>query len=192
MARPKSFDPEEALTKAMHAFWAKGYDATSVTDLTNAMGINKFSLYDTFGDKRSVFLKTLHHYRALVAQEQFRCLAPGAGLAEIHTFFDQLLNAPHELRDNGCLMMNSLVDLSGSDPEIDDLLQVHFKWGEKQFARALKQAQKDGDLSSDLDVNRKAKSLIALIQGVIALSKAKFGRPMAKAAVQDGLSQLAA
>ncbi len=62
MARHKEFDQDEALQKAMEAFWARGYEATSMQDLVEHMGINRQSLYDTFGDKHSLFLKALDRY----------------------------------------------------------------------------------------------------------------------------------
>ncbi|MEZ6164840.1 MAG: TetR/AcrR family transcriptional regulator [Phycisphaerales bacterium] len=62
MPRPKSFDPDTVLHKAMGVFWEKGYDAASISDLTAAMGINRFSLYDTFGDKHSLYIKALESY----------------------------------------------------------------------------------------------------------------------------------
>ncbi len=190
MARPKSFEPEEALTEAMQVFWAKGYDATSVTDLTAAMGINKFSMYDTFGDKRSIFVRSLEHYRKTAVAEQFACLRDKAGLKGLETFFDKILSAPSDMRDVGCLMMNSLVELSGQDPDVDAVVQSHFKWVEKQFANALRDAQTNGDIPADVNIDDKARALMALVQGVIALNKAKFGRPAARAAVRDTLENL--
>jgi len=192
MARPRSFEPEEALEKAKNVFWAKGFDATSMADLTDAMGINKFSLYATFGDKRSLFLKCLQHYRKTAVAMQFACLQNAAGISGIEQFFDQILTMPETSKAGGCLMMNSLVELSGQDPEIDKIIQDHFKWVEKQFVHALRDAQANGDLADITNVEERAQGLIALTQGVIALSKAKFGRRMAKAAVQDGLNSLAA
>jgi TetR/AcrR family transcriptional regulator, transcriptional repressor for nem operon len=192
MARPRSFDPEEALEQAKNVFWLKGYEATSVTDLTKAMGINKFSLYATFDDKRSLFLKSLQHYRKTSVAEQFACLQNGAGIKGIEQFFDQVLHMPAASKAGGCLMMNSLVELSGQDPEIDKAIRQHFTWVEAQFHRALRDAQANGDLARGVNIDDKAQALMALVQGVIALSKAKFGRKAAEAAVRDGLAALTA
>src|SRR5262245_35751076 len=63
MSRPKSFSPDSALDAAMQAFWEKGYGATSLTDLTERMGVQKASLYGTFGDKRALFLAALGRYQ---------------------------------------------------------------------------------------------------------------------------------
>ena len=89
MPRPKSFDPDHALDRAMCAFWKKGYASTSISDLTKAMGINKFSLYSTFGDKRAVFLAALDRYSAQVVGTLLDTLEnPESGLAEIRGYFD--------------------------------------------------------------------------------------------------------
>lgn len=192
MARPKSFDPEEALEQAKNVFWSKGYEATSVTDLTRAMGINKFSLYATFDDKRSLFLKSLQHYRKTSVAAQFACLQNGTGIKGIEQFFDQILRMPAASKAGGCLMMNSLVELSGQDREIDKTIREHFAWVAAQFNRALCDAQASGDLAQDINIEDKTQGLVALVQGVLALGKAKFGRKAAEAAVRDGLAALTA
>ena len=71
MARQKEFDREEALDRAMAAFWSKGYAATSIEDLVAHMGIQRGSLYGTFGDKRRLFLAALDRYQRVVARELF-------------------------------------------------------------------------------------------------------------------------
>jgi TetR/AcrR family transcriptional repressor of nem operon len=190
MARPKAFDPEEALTRAMDVFWTQGFEAASIAELTAAMGINKFSLYATFGDKRSLFLKALQHYRKTAVAEQFACLAPGCGLNGMHAFFNQFLTAPAAFRVRGCLMVTSLVELAGRDREIDRAVREHFKWVERCFARTLREAQNAGELRTDINVNEKAQSLLALVQGVIVLGKAPFGRKVAEVAIRDGLASL--
>ena len=190
MARPKAFDPNEALTQAMLVFWQKGYEATSVAELTAAMGINKFSLYSSFGDKRAVFLKALAHYRQTIAADQFTCLQPASGLKALETFFARLTDAANPFRGQGCLMVNSLVDLTGQDPEIDKEVRSHFKWVENHFAAALMVARDKGEVATALDVKMKARSLITLVHGVMTLGKAPFGRPVARAAVEDAFASI--
>ena len=192
MARPKAFDPNEALTQATLVFWQKGYEATSVVELTAAMGINKFSLYNSFGDKRTLFLKTLTHYRKTVVKDQFACLQPPRGLDALKGFFKPLTQTKGPFRRNGCLMVNSLVDLSGQDPEIDRQIRTHFKWVESRFVDALQVAHDKGELPENVDVERKAKSLIALVHGLMALNKAPFGQAVAKAAIDDAFASLSA
>src|ERR1051326_3516607 len=74
MARHKEFDREEALQKAMEVFWERGYEATSIQDLVEQMGINRQSLYDTFGDKHALYLAALDHYREVEGGKMFKLL----------------------------------------------------------------------------------------------------------------------
>ena len=69
MARSKEFNEEEALDKAMEIFWKQGYEKTSIQDLVDQMGIHRRSLYDTFGDKHSLFVQTLERYESLIASQ---------------------------------------------------------------------------------------------------------------------------
>ena len=117
MPRQKEFDREAALDRAMSAFWTKGYAATSVEDLVAHMGIQRGSLYATFGDKRSLFLSTLDHYQRVVTRELFEVLeAPGSGLEAIRRFFRLRVEAALDRsRPAGCLVTNSAVELSRRD-----------------------------------------------------------------------------
>src|SRR6201986_4496734 len=74
MARHKEFDRDEALQKAMEVFWSRGYEAASIQDLVEHMGINRQSLYDTFGDKHSLFLQALDRYREVEGRKLFGLL----------------------------------------------------------------------------------------------------------------------
>ena len=129
MARPKSFDPDDALDEAMRAFWRRGYAATSIHDLTEAMGINKFSLYSTFGDKRAVFLAALDRYTKRVVGTMLADLeAPEAGLAEIRQYFEIIVGGAtrsHEVC--GCLMTNSGIELAPEDAEIRRKVRKHLR-----------------------------------------------------------------
>ena len=91
MARPKGFDPAVALDRAAAVFWENGYAATSVQDLVDRMGINRFSLYDTFGDKRALYLAALDHYQRKRGERLIRVLEETPdGLAAIRAYFDCL------------------------------------------------------------------------------------------------------
>ena len=113
MPRPKEFNPGEALEKAMQAFWHKGYEATSMEDLLNAMDINRGSLYATFGDKRELFLKAMNLYcsgggigsrLAILSQ-------PGPALPLIRQFISAMLEfGLFDPLQHGCMMTNTLVD----------------------------------------------------------------------------------
>ena len=121
MARPKAFDPEDILGRATALFWRKGYEATSVADLVEALGINRGSLYDTFKDKRTLFLAALERYdeREIGATVRHLRNTQGPGRDRIQSLFDNFIRAVEERGDRrGCLICNTAVELAASDPEI--------------------------------------------------------------------------
>ncbi|MCH8858951.1 MAG: helix-turn-helix transcriptional regulator, partial [Proteobacteria bacterium] len=120
MSRGKNFDAHEALTKAMHAFWSRGYEATSISDLVECMGIHRGSLYATFGDKRSLFLRALRHYGATHLDDWVAALTQAHGpRGAIIAAFDRVVATALEggSRD-GCLVINTALELSPHDEEI--------------------------------------------------------------------------
>jgi len=114
MARQKEFDRDVALDRGMTAFWSRGYAATSIEYLVAHMGIQRGSLYATFGDKRSLFLSALDRYQRVVVRELFEALeAPGSGLEAIRRFFRlRVERSLDRSRPPGCLVTNSAVELS--------------------------------------------------------------------------------
>src|SRR5262249_8890323 len=108
MARPKQFDPERALDKAMHLFWRVGYEKTSLEDLMRGMGIARQSVYDTFGDKRSLYLKALAHYRDQTNGEMRKMLGE---IPSVRDGFTKLLFGlaaeTREQHERGCLLLSA-------------------------------------------------------------------------------------
>ncbi|MCA9304812.1 MAG: TetR/AcrR family transcriptional regulator, partial [Phycisphaerales bacterium] len=102
MPRPKSFDPDAVLAKAMGVFWEKGYDAASITDLTGAMGINRFSLYDTFGDKHTLYLKALEYYQQSVVSSLIERIDGISSLDGLERFFFQMIEYQHSCTGRCC------------------------------------------------------------------------------------------
>ena len=118
MPRPKAFDPDAALQKAMHVFWERGYEATSVQDLVEGMGINRFSLYSTFGNKHQLFVTVLERYCATIGANLVGDLEhSAAGLTAIRQFFTRLVDFFASAKGwRGCLMTNTAVELAPHDP----------------------------------------------------------------------------
>ena len=112
MARPREFDEEEVIDKAVEVFWAKGYEATSMQDLIDAMGIQRGSLYGTFGGKQNLFLKSLKRYSVTVVKKLLEILESKPSAVEsIELFFSQLVEhllTAGELRS--CLVTNSAIE----------------------------------------------------------------------------------
>ncbi|SMG62426.1 transcriptional regulator, TetR family, partial [methanotrophic bacterial endosymbiont of Bathymodiolus sp.] len=112
MARPKAFDQEDVLDKAVAVFWAKGYEATSMQDLVDAMGIQRGSLYATFGSKQQLFLQSLERYGKVVVKQFLDILqSKPSGVESIELFFAQLVE--HLLTAGplrSCLVTNSAIE----------------------------------------------------------------------------------
>src|SRR3982751_5501533 len=115
MARHKEFDRDEALQKAMEVFWARGYEATSVGDLVEQMGINRQSIYDTFGDKHSLYLQSLDRYREVEGRKMLEAVEhPGAVKGALPQLFQGVIEcALGGGERRGCFVGNATSELAG-------------------------------------------------------------------------------
>lgn len=174
MARSKEFDPECALDKAMHLFWRSGYENTSLEELMREMGIARQSLYDTFGDKRNLYLKALAHYRDQTnhqTQKQLR-EAPSVknGFAKL---LYGLATEPREQHERGCLLLSANLQRDTKDAVIRDFLRDNQTRVEGIFVEALERAQKQGELPTKEDLGALARFFVVTIQGMRAMARLK-------------------
>lgn len=176
MARPKEFDEEQALAAALEVFWEKGYEAASVQDLTERMGIQKASLYNTFGDKHALFVRALSAYSAETLEWYRQQLErPGSLRSLLVAMFREMTDGCEEDDDcRGCLCVNAAVELAPHDPAIAALLEQHNQAQEELFRRALERAQRAGEIPADLDTVATARYLLNVIAG---LGVARKGGP---------------
>ncbi len=174
MARTREFDLEEALDAALKLFWEKGYEATSVQDLVDATGVNRASLYETFGCKRALFEKALGRF---VEDHDPNVAAAGAepGLPRIRAILEQAgRDAASDPR--GCMMVNTMVELAAQDAGIRALGQSARTQMQNWFASCLDDAARLGQIPPEGD--RAAQSLF--------LANTVFGlRVMAKTAPDE-------
>lgn len=174
MARPKEFDEDQALAAALEVFWEKGYEAASVQDLTERMGIQKASLYNTFGDKHALFVRALSAYSTETLDWYRQQLErPGPLRTTLTGMFRELTDpCENEVDDcRGCLCVNSAVELAPHDPAIATLLEQHNRSQEELFRRALLRAQHSGEIPAALDVTATARYLLNVIAGLGVASK---------------------
>ncbi|HXJ83919.1 MAG TPA: TetR/AcrR family transcriptional regulator [Candidatus Methylomirabilis sp.] len=192
MARPREFDREAALDRAMAVFWSKGYEATSIEVLVARMGIQRGSLYGAFGDKRTLFLSALERYHQVVARELFDALeAPGSGLEAIRRFFRLRVEAALDRRrPAGCLVTNSAVELSRRDRGAAARVGGSLVKMEAAFRRALERARTSGELSPGSDVRALARFLTSSAQGLSVMAKAFPDRAMLEDVVAVVLAAL--
>ena len=168
MARSKVFDEEEVLDKAMNLFWQKGYNATSAQDLVDALGISRSSLYDTYGDKHSLFVKALKQYR----KERIDPIVKELNNAEdaeayIRSFFELVkTEALAENSSIGCFMVNSAVEMAPVDAEVATIANSIMNDTENAVCKAIKLGQDAGVFSTKYPARSMARFVLNSLNGL--------------------------
>lgn len=147
MARSKEFDEKQALRKAMELFWQQGYEKTSMQELVDYMGIHRRSIYDTFGDKRTLFLSALSHYEELITTEMKKRVDSNLLVKQAIREVFKMVIYPGPNLPKGCLSVNAAVELSLIDEEIATKIAGMFTKTEALFYELLKHGQKNGEIS---------------------------------------------
>lgn len=174
MARPREFNKEDVLQKAMMLFWQQGYEATSMADLLAATGLSKSSLYDTFGDKRKLFLSALKSYRQF-RQEGFQAsLNDGRPAREsIAALFEEFATKAVEgRRGYGCMSCNEAVEFGPGDEEVRGIVLADFQAVEDAFAKAIARGQRDGSIANQEPAQKLARFLNVHLQGLYVMARA--------------------
>ena len=193
MSRPKEFNPDEALEKAMQVFWHKGYEATSMEDLLTEMGINRGSLYATFGDKRALFLKAMDLYCSGggIGSRLSILNQPGPALPLIRQFVSAMLEfgLSDPLR-RGCMMTNTLVELAPHEKDIALKVSGRLQMAEEGFFQLLSRAKHEGKLATHKDPRALARVLVTMMQGTIVMIKAGTPADVVRQTAETALSIL--
>lgn len=192
MARPKEFEPKEALEKAMHQFWAKGYHDTSIRDLVNCTGVNYYGLYEVFDSKHGLFVAALDHYRDTVTASFIEALRqPGPLPAVFERAFGQLLESTRSGDSYvGCLMANTAVELATDDATAAAKVESHMKRLRGAFKARLLEGRKNGEVSEDADIRALAEFLTTTTFSLGVLTRAGCGTAYARRHIRTALSLL--
>lgn len=192
MARSKAFDPDVALRKAMQLFWRQGYEATSVDDLVHAMGVNRASLYATFGDKRTLFRLALERYIATVLAPRLDATeSASSALAGLRGLLGELIAfAAGDPQRRGCLAVNAACELAGRDPEVTALLKGQAETLETRLARVIARAQANGELPRGRDPTALARLLASVIDGLRVRSKLAPDRAALESIAETAIAAL--
>jgi TetR/AcrR family transcriptional repressor of nem operon len=192
MARKKEFDREEVLDRAVEAFWCKGYEATSVQDLLDGMGINRGSLYDTFGDKHALFLAAIDRYydRALARTIETLETARSARDGLERVVLDAADCGCEDRQRKGCLMTNSAVELAPHCLDTAERVAHYYRQTEDALCRAVARARAEGRVHSRLDDRALARFISCGIQGLQVCSKVSPDREILRDAAEGILSAL--
>jgi TetR/AcrR family transcriptional regulator, transcriptional repressor for nem operon len=170
VGRPREFDEQRALEAAMDEFWRKGYESTSLSDLSGRTGLHRGSLYQAFGDKHKLFMRCLSYY----ADREFEELSAVAfgrksPLDGIRALVRTVSN--HAADGRGCLMINSLVELAPHDPDVREMLANEGQRRIAVMADLLTRAQELGEIRAELDPLALARQAMVSLAGSAVLLK---------------------
>jgi TetR/AcrR family transcriptional regulator, transcriptional repressor for nem operon len=190
MARSKEFDEKAVLRKAMELFWEQGYEKTSMQDLVDHMGIHRRSIYDTFGDKRSLFLASLNHYEELIVNEMESIISSTSSIKQaIRDVFIFILKSIEQY-PKGCLTVNAAIELSLLDKEIGRIVTKMFNRTEDMFNNLIKRGQTSGELSKEIDSDNTSRFLHNNLVGIRVLIKTNYNKKELEGIITLALSVL--
>lgn len=192
MGRPKTFDAEKAMDGAVDCFWSHGYEATSVRDLADHMGIGGASLYNTFGGKRALFVAALEHYANRTSRERIaRLESTGRPRQAIETFFAEVIE--RSLGDparKGCLFVNAALDAASHDPELGTVVASYLEEIRAFFQRNIEAGRRSGQLPRTIDATGVSAHLLGVLLGIRVLARTRPERALLEAAARPALALL--
>ena len=173
MPRVKLFDENEVLTKAMNLFWKQGYSATSVQDLVSHLGINRASLYDTFGDKEKLFKKSFELYRKQNINKICQLFQNRPNVKEgfSELFYNAINDAVTDNDRKGCFAVNNTTELVPNDEGCLEVLSNNRRDFENLFYEYLKKGRKKGQLNEHQDLKSLASLYFIIYNGLLVVSK---------------------
>lgn len=177
MARTKEFDENEVLDRAMDLFHARGFAHTSFANLVDSLGISRQSLYDTYGDKHTLFQTALRRYmERAVGGVQRKLETPGSIKQVLADLFDALITGACDENASGCFMVNSMVELTPHDADTRALAHAYARKIESLLTSRLSAAQRKGELSKAKDPVILARFFFQTILGIGVAARA-LGEP---------------
>lgn len=194
MPRIREFKPEDALVKAMHVFWAKGYKNTSLSNLVKATGVAKKGLYTVFGSKHKLYIKAMEYYKCMQSEQLLSEIEDNidAGLPEIRDLFRRALDfTQSELGSRGCLVCNAMAEFGENEPEIWRATTTHVDRFRHAIGNALHNSSEKGEINvSPWDIEKEANFLCSVLQSLMLMSRAGTSYKVMKDTVDISLYTL--
>jgi TetR/AcrR family transcriptional repressor of nem operon len=189
--RQKEFDVDVVCERALDLFWRRGYEATSVADLVDELGIGKASLYAAFGPKHELYLTALRRY---VERSGTRIVAElgrdGSPLEAVRTLVNRYVDQAVDQGELGCLVVNAAVELLPSDPEVARLVERSWDTIEVALTVTLSRAVAEGELPETSDPAALAAFLLTFLQGIRVIGKRQDTAARLRAAATTALRVL--
>ena len=193
MARPREFDETTVLEAAINCFWAKGFERTSVRDLAERMQITGASLYNAFGDKRSLYRQAFVHYLAQTVRDRVARLEKQPPTTAIRTFFNEIIErSVNDEQRRGCMLVNAALELAPYDPEFQQLVAEEMIFIEAFFCRCVEAGQKNGSIANARPADEMAKLLLSVLLGIRVLARTRPQREVLEGAAGGVLALLGA
>lgn len=190
MARKKEFDEDTALLKAMHLFWEQGYEKTSMQELVSHMGVHKGSMYGTFGDKQSLYIKTLRRYSEMMEESVKRSLADTRSAKEaIHVLFENTIQKEEEF-PVGCFLVNTAVELAKHEPKAIEWVHLRWSYTEQLIRDLIVEGQQSGEFSKSLDAEGLSYYFINALIGLRVMAKTISDRRKLRQIIEMNMSVL--
>jgi TetR/AcrR family transcriptional repressor of nem operon len=187
VGRPREFEEDRVLDAAMNIFWNQGYEGTSLKDLCSATGLHKGSLYQAFGDKHQLFLKSLKYYM----EQSFKEVAASAYLhdspmANLRSLLKEIKIKCIE--GEGCMVINSLVEMAPHDQEVKQMIDQSYAMTQRFLTDLIDRAQRDGEITIKQGPDRLAAVLMVTLAGLAATVKGFSNTDHVSYVLEDVLS----
>lgn len=192
MGRLKEFDEAKAIDGAVDCFWARGYEATSVRDLAEHMGIGSASLYNAYGGKRALFVKALERYADRSSRERIaRLEASGRPKQAIETFLAETIEKSlNDRARKGCLLVNSALDVAPHDAEIGKVVAGYLDEIRAFFQRNIEAGRRAGQMPRSLDAVAASAHLLGILLGIRVLARTRPDRTLLESIARPALDLL--
>jgi len=190
VGRPREFEEDRVLEAVMNTFWRKGYEGTSLKDLCSATGLHKGSLYQAFGDKHQLFLRSLKYYM----EQSFKEVAASAYLhdspiANLRSLLNEITAKCVE--GEGCMILNSMVEMAPHDQEVKQMIDQSYVMQQRFLTDLIDRAQRVGEITIKKEPDRLAAVLMVTLAGLAATVKGFSNTDHVRHVLDDVLSSWA-
>lgn len=171
--RPREFDINPALDKAMDVFRTNGFFATSISDLSRAMNLTVGSIYKAFGDKSNLFYQVFNRYLAQRQEElNLRLNQASTGYEKIHSLLNFYIDSIQDLEGKkGCLVVGSTIELSLLNQELTQAIEFALSKNLSLIKKLIEEGQADHSINSQIDLDQTASVLLCLVLGIRVIGK---------------------